>query len=298
MCVAEKVYSDSAFYADPSHKYPTIEEQMKLAKLISTSLTSAANRRARGAKMFAKRRKRSSKWVHEGGFDWASSSAGDVANLDDLDSELGEDEGGSRQLFAFRIPSVKHRVVAVDKNTRMALKQDEFERLRLQAPKTDHRQVNPGKCFDIAADLKASRGKGGRMFEKRRSRADKFILDESNAKILEPKTRLDIMTGSYPLKSNKSPWEAAQGSRQGAVDSAFNHLNERDRVKSQLMQQYNPPNPAVPRLTKQVVNPPPAPQGPRTDLRTFGQAHLLQGRNFNRAARGWQAPTSDPLQPG
>lgn len=125
---------------------------MKLCRIISQSLTSAANRKARGAKMFARRKRKSSRWVHEGHSEW-SSSAGDVANLDELDSELSPDEGGNKVLFTFRIPSVKHRVSSPERNTKMSLKKDEFERLRLQAAKCDHTAVSPGTCFDIAADL-------------------------------------------------------------------------------------------------------------------------------------------------
>jgi hypothetical protein len=293
------MYSDSAFYDDPTHKYPTIEEQMKLCRIISNSLTSAANRRARGAKMFAKRRKRSNKWVHESG-EWGSSSAGDVGNLDDLDSELYEDEGGNRPFFTFRIPNVKHRVAPPEKNTHMALKKDEFERLRLQAQKCDHKVVPPGQCFDIVADLKASKGRGGRLFERRKNRADKFIIDESNARVSGPKhTRLEDMVGQGgPLKSSKSPWEAAQSGK-GSVDDAFQHLSERERqARLNQMLQYQPPKPAVPRTGREAIQPLNPPPGPRSDLRDREAHHLLQGRNFNRAARGWHAHSSDPFLQG
>lgn len=282
-----KMYSDSAFYKDATHKYPTIDEQMKLCRLISHSLTSAANRRARGAKMFIKRRKRSAKWVHEG-HEWGSSSAGDVANLEELDSELDLNDGGSRQLFAFRIPNIKHRVAPPETNTHMALKKDEFERLRLQAQKCDHRAVPPSTCFDIVADLKASKGRGGRLFERRKNRADKFIIDESNARVAVPKPpRLEDLLGQGGhLKSTKSPWEAARENERGAVDAAFDHLGERERMaKLNQIIKYTSPKPAP-------LAPPPV-SGPRSNLRDEHGPNVLEGRNFNRSAKGWTTSSSE-----
>ena len=291
VCVAAgKMYSDSAFYEDPAKKYPTIEEQMKLCRLISNSLTSAANKRARGAKMFAKRKRRSTKWVHEGHSEW-SSSAGDVANIDELESELDLNEGGSKQLFLFRIPNLKQRVASPERNTKMSMKKDEFERLRLQAQKCDHRVVSPGTCFDIVADLKASKGRGGRLFERRKNRADKFIIDESNAKLPGPKhTRLESLLDVTPLKSRQSPWEAAQSGSQGSVDAAFGHLSERERMqKLNQILQYSPPKPAMAAVApREALQPLDHPVGPRTNLRSLSNmSSLPQGRNFNRYAKGW-----------
>nr|KAG5690700.1 hypothetical protein BaRGS_005063 [Batillaria attramentaria] len=287
----KKMYADSAFYEDPQHKYPTIDEQMKLCRLISQSLTSAANKKARGARMFAKRKKRSSKWVHEAHFDW-SSSAGDVANLHELDSELSPTEGGNRPLFTFRIPNVKLRVASPERNTKMSMKKDEFERLRLQATKCDHRAISPGTCFDIVADLKASKGRGGRLFERRKNRADKFIVDESNARKMGPKgTKLEDLLNT-PLKSNKTPWEAAQTDQQGKVDAAFDHLTDMERMqKLNQMLKYTPPKPAPPKQPPVgILEPLTRPyEGPRADLKGHTLARL-EGRNFNRYAKGWQAP--------
>ncbi|KAL8600632.1 hypothetical protein ACOMHN_030288 [Nucella lapillus] len=289
----KNLYADSAFYADPMHKYPTIEEQMKLCRLISTSLTSAANRRARGAKMFAKRKRKSSKWVHEGHSEF-SSSTGDVANIEDLESELNTEEGGNKQLFMFRIPNLKQRIASPERNTKMSMKKDEFERMRLQAMKCDHRTVSPGTCFDIAADLKAHKGRGGRMFERRKNRSDKFIIDESNAKMPGPKhTKLEDIIGRAPLKSSKSPWQAAQ---EGSVDSAFEHLSDMERMqKMNQILKYTPPKPAVPQPTREVLQPLQVPQGPRSDLRTSSTLPLLQGRDFNRLAKGWCSSGTDSL---
>ena len=65
-CVVERVsaeYGDSSFYDDDTQIYPTVEEQMKMARRIAQSLTSPANRNTRGQRMFLKRRERSVDWT-------------------------------------------------------------------------------------------------------------------------------------------------------------------------------------------------------------------------------------------
>ena len=63
MCAdAEKLYTDSAFYDDPEHKYPTVEEQIALARRVAQSVLAPANVNSRGHKMFVKRRERSVDW--------------------------------------------------------------------------------------------------------------------------------------------------------------------------------------------------------------------------------------------
>ncbi|KAH9502330.1 hypothetical protein Btru_073477 [Bulinus truncatus] len=280
----KKLYADSAFYDAPGKNYPTITEQMKLCKKIAQSLTSAANRRARGAKMFMKRKRKSTKWVHEGHSEF-SSSAGDVANLHELDSELSPEEGGSKPLLYFKIPSLKHRISSEGKQTKMALTQEEFEKLRLNAKKCDHRTVAPDACFDIVADLKAHKGKGGRMFEKRKQRSDKFVIDETNAKFVPPTPK--IVNPLKPLRSEKTPWEAAM-ENQGKVDAAFSQLSEWE--KNQRLNNKN--------LESLDLAPLPV---VKSTLRSDESPQLLKGKNFNRTARGWagggEYPVADHLRP-
>ncbi|CAL1546147.1 unnamed protein product [Lymnaea stagnalis] len=280
-----KLYGDSAFYDTPGKSYPTITDQMKLCKIIAQSLTSAANRRARGAKMFMKRKRKSTKWVHEGHSEW-SSSAGDVANLQELDSELSPDEGGNKPLLYFKIPSLKSRINSDAKQTKMALTPEQFEKLRLNSQKCDHKALPPDTCFGIVADLKAHKGRGGRMFEKRKQRSDKFVIDELNAKFVPPKPK--IANPVKPLRQEKTPWEAAMENA-GNVDAAFSSLTEWEKNQRLNLGSGAPgvdlaPLPAV-----------------RSTLRSDESPHLLKGTNFNRTARGWagggEYPVAEQLHP-
>lgn len=58
----KNIYADSSFFEDPEHTYPTIQEQIKIAMKVAKSLTDPANVRARGQKMFIRRKERSKFW--------------------------------------------------------------------------------------------------------------------------------------------------------------------------------------------------------------------------------------------
>jgi len=74
----------------------------------------------------------------------------------------------------------------------MSLSADQFERLRLTAKKCDHRQMQPEVLFDIASDLKNHKGRGGRLFEKRRARADKFVNENFSLTYVPADNRDDL----------------------------------------------------------------------------------------------------------
>lgn len=59
-----KLYASSAFYSPTLH--PTVEDQVKLARKISHSLSDITNQQSKGQSMYVNRKKRSVKWVHEG----------------------------------------------------------------------------------------------------------------------------------------------------------------------------------------------------------------------------------------
>lgn len=62
--VADTMFGSSAFYTKGLH--PTVEEQVELARRISSSLSDVSNKTSKGQSMYVNRKKRSVKWVHEG----------------------------------------------------------------------------------------------------------------------------------------------------------------------------------------------------------------------------------------
>jgi len=63
--IVEKVFADSSFYDEPQHKYPTIEEQIKMARKVAQSLTSPGNVKARGQRMFLRRKEKADHWASD-----------------------------------------------------------------------------------------------------------------------------------------------------------------------------------------------------------------------------------------
>jgi len=63
LLVVEKIFADSSFYDEPQHKYPTIEEQIKMARRVAQSLTSPGNVKARGQRMFLRRKEKADHWA-------------------------------------------------------------------------------------------------------------------------------------------------------------------------------------------------------------------------------------------
>ncbi|KAL5019387.1 hypothetical protein ScPMuIL_005109 [Solemya velum] len=302
-----KLYADSAFYDDHDESYPTIDDQMKLCKIIATSLTSKINKRARGARMFARRKKKSATWIHQGQSGFSSeksSSTGDVADLHDLESELSPTDGGLKPLFSFRIPSVAIRVTPSDgPSGKMTLSQDEFENLRLTKSKCDHRSVSPNTCFSIVEDLQSAKGKGSRMFQKRLAKSEKWVVDETNAK--KPmgghKTKLDDLL----TRPHLSPWEAAGANQYGMVDDAFRHLNDDDRmqkIKDSLETKYKKagPSPIAPQVPKPIIPEYPIDPIQQHKLEQQDIQRLMECPDFNRKAKGWgsyqTAPDPTPVK--
>lgn len=56
---------------------------------------------------------------------------------------------------------------------------EEFERMRLFEDKTTHDNVDPQLCFNLAANLRQSDSKGGRMFAKRRDKAHQWTVENN-----------------------------------------------------------------------------------------------------------------------
>lgn len=61
--VLGKMFASSSFYAKGLH--PTVEDQVELARRISSSLSDISNKSSKGQAMYVNRKKRSVKWVHE-----------------------------------------------------------------------------------------------------------------------------------------------------------------------------------------------------------------------------------------
>ncbi|CAD5123077.1 DgyrCDS11455 [Dimorphilus gyrociliatus] len=297
----KKIFADSAFYDDDQHKYPTIEEQIKMARRVAMSLTAPINNKARGHRMFVKRQQRSEKWTYSGGelhekkeFDsdshhfmqqpWEKTWSNIERSSDETPLNFGEiPVAPPLPANAWRAPVLP---VGKGKEKESALSAEEFERMRLLEQKNTHDSINPQMCFNLAAALKSSKGKGGQIFAKRKARADKYIVDESNvalpatspnknymAKILAstnfnqeveetkrvdsgpPPNKLDTMISRKP---KMTPWEAAASDPYN-IEPAFEHLYGW-KVPSPNEKSFTP-------AKVDVTQPPPTSDSPQPKLR-------------------------------
>lgn len=68
---------------------------------------------------------------------------------------------------------------SVESDMNKALSAGDFENFRLHGQKTKHTNMPPQMAFSLAADMKKMKGKGGRLFAKRRERAEKWVVGET-----------------------------------------------------------------------------------------------------------------------
>jgi len=155
------LFIDSAFYDDPEHKYPTVEEQIALARRVAQSVLAPANVNSRGHKMFIKRRDRSVRW--EAGYKPPENSDSGQAGQDDAHkSSLPEPLTAPAQadalstsgdvptqppapvpltsfVFAPKLPDPEK----LDPEKLDALSSEELERVMLMEKKSTHTNVAP-----------------------------------------------------------------------------------------------------------------------------------------------------------
>lgn len=174
----KKIFADSSFYDEPEHKYPTIEEQIKMARKVAQSLMSPGNVKARGQRMFLRRREKADHCASDtlgprpGLRRPASVRAAAVEHFES-DAELpapGSVQRSPWHQAEAGAPSWTPK--ATDTSPTSGSKWRPVHHVEPSRPMPKQfGTVPPQVAFGLAKDLTRMQDKGGRMFAKRRARA-------------------------------------------------------------------------------------------------------------------------------
>ena len=144
LSLTEKLFIDSMFYDDPTHKYPTVEEQISLARRVAMSVLSPANAQSRGHKMFIKKRAHAARFT-TGATDEDIAAAACEAPADPHRArpEAPGDVGGLPASIVF-VPKLP---TSGDKERLDAMSMDEIDRMQLAQKKMTHTAGFPSDVF-------------------------------------------------------------------------------------------------------------------------------------------------------
>ncbi|XP_050315731.1 uncharacterized protein LOC126750197 isoform X6 [Anthonomus grandis grandis] len=171
-----KMFASSAFYDKGFH--PTVEDQVELAKRISSSLSDISNQSSKGLQMYVNRKKRSVKWVHEG------------EGRGTLNGTASSDGSGKKDPLKLVMNPAGQ---VQDINT---LKKQGY---------TFETALSPEVCLEIVKGLNSPKGKGAELFAKRRKRSEKWVVGETNGS-RPPSTIPDVISPSpVPTLSPLAP---------------------------------------------------------------------------------------------
>ena len=193
----EKIYGDSSFFKTPFNTYPTIEEQKKMARQIA-SILEGGDPSQKGATKFEKQRQRAEKYTLEGDSGQPSLN---TSNYRPLRSLQTNDDVYSCDPKSPEIPAcIKNSLDAAQHMNplRYVGAPEEFKQMHMQvgtefAQSVDqieidlqehvtHTNVPPQAAMSLVADLNQNRGKGAAIFQKRKARSEKWVVDENNVK--------------------------------------------------------------------------------------------------------------------
>ena len=124
-----------------------------------------------------------------------------------------------------------------------ALSMDEFERIRLLSSKSEHRGMDPKLAFSLADDMRQMKGKGGRLFAKRRERAERWTKGDADTSCNTTGPNENVMqklimsagVGGAPVGSHGS----------GYPTGSMTLPKKAGRPQNRLKEMIDPPKPAM-----------------------------------------------------
>lgn len=201
--ISEKIFVDSAFYADPEGKYPTMEEQINYARQVAHSIFSPINHNSRGYQMFIKMGQRArehttgvtaedvsdtlaqlnlsphetEKFYQEN--PWAKRKC-ENKSLEDKSLEVVETQQLSIPSSLLFAPNLTTNMTAEQLN---ALSSEELERVMLlqeMSARSRPSKLPLQACFQFSEDIRNMKGKGARLFADRQAKAESWMIEDSS----------------------------------------------------------------------------------------------------------------------
>ncbi|CAF3301663.1 unnamed protein product [Rotaria socialis] len=275
----KKRYADSSFFSTPYNTYPTIEEQKKLARKIATILE-GGDPTQKGATKFEKQRQRAEKHSIECESPFKMTATSNYRPLHQLHQN---------ETAYYDTPDVpdciKHSLrEAQHMNTlRYVGAPDDFKQVHMQEHVT-HTMIPPQIAMSIVSDLNHNRGKGAALFQKRKARSERWVIDENNVK------RPGYQATATYIEPSAKPWGQRASTSWSADENPLSGQNF-----SPVRQKVSLP-PPTPTLPEPIAPHMPVQSGPR-----YGDFNAkpkgFSSRNLDNLASQSPRPSIDSRKP-
>lgn len=179
-------YSDSYFYNSTVHNYPTINDQKKLAKTIADTLEGSNPATSK----YHKKKQNIQTQMNKDGYESEPPFAGSYnTHINQVSREEPPMRIQNSFLYDDSLPDMIKRSIAqasMNDPVRMVQAPENFKQQHY-VEHTTHTQMPPKEAMSLAAALESDQMRGGRgaqIFQKRKAKSEKWVIDESNVKKL------------------------------------------------------------------------------------------------------------------
>ncbi|CAF1165525.1 unnamed protein product [Adineta steineri] len=277
----KKVYADSSFFKTSFNTYPTIEEQKKMAHKIA-SILQGGDPTSKGASKFERQRQRAEKYTLEAEANatptLSTSNYRPLRPVQTNDIPFTHHPPPPPPPFdTSNVPDcIKHSLDQAQyvNPLRYVGAPDNFKQIHMQEHVT-HTNVSPQAAMSLVADLNANRGKGAALFQKRKARSEKWVVDENNVK------KQGFQPTSTHISPTSQPWGQVAPDSWSGDEGPYTGPNF-----SPVRPKFNPPAPpsAAPSVPEPILSPPPTQNAPR-----FG--------DFNAKPKGFGSWNTENVAP-
>lgn len=183
MFFSETNYSDSYFYNSSVHNYPTIDDQKKLAKSIAETLEGSNPATSK----YHLKKQKFQKQTSRDGYESEGPQSAPYYSSGQHFLPPQDQKSINNFIYDETLPDMIKRSIAqasMNDPIRLVVAPESFKSQHY-TEHTTHTQMPPRAAMSLAAALENSHSKGGRgaqIFQKRKEKSEKWIIDETNVK--------------------------------------------------------------------------------------------------------------------